>query len=269
MISELMSLDGRVAVVTGAAGLLGQKHCEALAEAGATVYACDLSSKAATSVANGLGPHHVGVALDVTDDESVLDLRSRLMDEHGGVDILVNNAAMNDMVEHHGPGSESSKFENYPVGLFRQVMDVNVTGVFLMSQIIGSIMADAGKGSIINIASTYGVVAPDQRLYLSPSGEQTFFKSVAYPTSKGAVIMMTKFIATYWGHRGIRANCLSPGGVENGQNEHFIKKYSDRTPLGRMAGSADYKGSLVFLASDASRYMTGQNLIVDGGWTSW
>lgn len=269
MMNDLMRLDGRVAVVTGAAGLLGRRHCEALAEAGATVYACDLSAKAAQAVAEDLGPQHVGLALDVTNDETIMELRSRLMDDHGGVDVLVNNAAMNDMVESPLSTLDASRFENYPVKMFRRVMDVNVTGVFMMSQIIGSMMADVGKGSIINIASTYGVVAPDQRLYRSPTGEQTFFKSAAYPTSKGAVIMLTKFLATYWGCCGVRANCLSPGGVENGQSDHFVRTYSDRTPLGRMANPGDYKGSLVFLASDASLYLTGQNLIVDGGWTAW
>ncbi|MBK6290505.1 MAG: SDR family oxidoreductase [Ignavibacteria bacterium] len=269
MSKDLMRLDGRVAVVTGAAGLLGRRHCEALADAGATVFACDLSAKAAQEVAQNLGTQHVGMALDVTNDETIMELRSRLLDEHGGVDVLVNNAAMNDMVESPLSSVESSRFENYPVKLFRRVMDVNVTGVFLMSQIIGSIMAESGKGSIINIASTYGVVAPDQSIYRSTSGEQTFYKSAAYPTSKGAVIMLTKFLATYWGHRGVRANCLSPGGVENGQSEQFIEQYSRRTPLGRMATSTDYQAALVFLASDASRYMTGQNLIVDGGWTAW
>jgi NAD(P)-dependent dehydrogenase (short-subunit alcohol dehydrogenase family) len=191
------------------------------------------------------------------------------MNEHGRIDILVNNAAMNDAVESPISSAEQSAFEQYPVQLFRRVMEVNVTGTFLMCQIIGSIMAQQGQGSIINIGSTYGVVAPDQRLYQDSNGAQLMYKSSAYPASKGAVVMLTKFLATYWGTAGVRANVLSPGGVQNGQSELFQQKYAQRTPMGRMAHPSDYEGALVFLASDASAYMTGQNLIVDGGWTAW
>jgi NAD(P)-dependent dehydrogenase (short-subunit alcohol dehydrogenase family) len=266
---DVFSLHDRVAVVTGAAGLLGRQHCAALAAAGATVVACDLDGHAARDVAQELGAHHMGVALDVTDAEGIVDLREMVLRGHGHLDILVNNAAMNDMVEAPLSGGAPSAFESYPLTLFRKVLDVNVTGVFLTSQIIGTHMAETGRGSIINIASTYGVVAPDQRLYKRPDGTQSFYKSAAYPASKGAVVMLTKFLATYWAGSGVRANTLSPGGVANNQNEHFQKLYAERTPLGRMADPTDYRGALVFLASDASAYMTGHNLLVDGGWTAW
>lgn len=266
---DVFSLHDRVAVVTGAAGLLGRQHCAALASAGATVVACDVDAHSARDVAQELGPHHLGVALDVTDAEGLVDLRDAILREYGRIDILVNNAAMNDMVEAPLSGVTPSAFESYPLTLFRKVLDVNVTGVFLTSQIIGTHMAETGRGSIINIASTYGVVAPDQRLYRKPDGTQSFYKSAAYPASKGAVVMLTKFLATYWAGSGVRANTLSPGGVANNQNEHFQKLYAERTPLGRMADPSDYRGALVFLASDASAYMTGHNLLVDGGWTAW
>jgi NAD(P)-dependent dehydrogenase (short-subunit alcohol dehydrogenase family) len=160
-------------------------------------------------------------------------------------------------------------FENYSLEQFRRVMDVNVSSLFHTSQVLGELMATAGKGSIINIGSTYGVSAPNQDLYRDAQGVQRFYKGVAYPVSKSAVIMMTRFIATYWGPRGVRVNCISPGGVQNGQEEWFVQQYSSRTPLGRMAMPDDFAGALLFLASDASRYVTGQNLQVDGGWTTW
>jgi NAD(P)-dependent dehydrogenase (short-subunit alcohol dehydrogenase family) len=214
-----------------------------------------------------LGEGHMGIGLDVSNDLSVMEAKEAIIERYGKIDVLVNNAAINDMFENPTVALELSKFENYPLNLWKKSIDVNVTGVFLCSQIFGSVMAEAGSGSIINIASTYAITAPDQKLYQNEKHEQIFYKSAAYPTTKGAVLSFTKFLAAYWGNKGIRVNALSPGGVQNGQDDFFIKNYSSRTVLGRMAKKTDYKGAIVFLASDASEYMTGANLVVDGGWT--
>ncbi|UCH64593.1 MAG: SDR family oxidoreductase [Ignavibacterium sp.] len=265
---EIFSLDNKVALVTGALGLIGRHHCEALAEAGANVVVCDLDSVKCIDFAKTLPQKSIGVAADITKKKSVKELLDKVTKEFGQIDVLVNNAAINDMFENPQAAAEQSKFENYPLELWQKSLDVNVTGMFLCSQIIGSTMAEAGSGSIINVASTYGIVAPDQSLYQKPDGTQSFYKSAAYPVTKGAVISFTRFLAAYWGEKGVRVNTLSPGGVENNQDEYFIENYKRKTPLGRMAQPNEYKGALIFLASDASSYMTGANLVVDGGWTA-
>jgi NAD(P)-dependent dehydrogenase (short-subunit alcohol dehydrogenase family) len=269
---ERFSLEGKVAVVTGALGLLGKQHCYALAEAGASVVVCDIDDNRSRKFADKLPKKSIGIGADITSMDSVKAIHYNTMREFGRIDILVNNAAINDMVEKSTGDMNSEKasmFENYPLDLFRRVMDVNVTGMFICTQILGREMLKQKKGSIINIASTYGVVGPDQSIYKRPDGSQPFFKSPAYPTAKGAVVNFTRFLAAYWGPEGIRVNSLSPGGVENNQEPYFIKNYSRRTPLGRMARPSDYKGAILFLASNASGYMTGANLVVDGGWTAW
>jgi NAD(P)-dependent dehydrogenase (short-subunit alcohol dehydrogenase family) len=215
-----------------------------------------------------LGENHLGLSVDVTNKSSLAEARDKIISRFNQIDILVNNAAINDMFENPAMASHQSMFENYPLELFEKSLQVNVTGVFLCSQIFGSAMALRGSGSIINIASTYGVVGPDQNIYKDKNGNQTFYKSPSYPTTKGAVINFTRYLAAYWGNKGVRVNTLSPGGVENNQEEFFIDNYANKTLLGRMATANDYKGAIVFLASDASAYMTGANLIVDGGWTS-
>jgi NAD(P)-dependent dehydrogenase (short-subunit alcohol dehydrogenase family) len=262
------SLKGKVAIVTGALGLLGRQHCQALAKAGANVVVCDLDEKDCWHFASNLDPHSIGTRIDVTQPASIQLLLDLVLMEYGRIDVLVNNAAINDKVETPAL-AEKSRFENYPLDMWQKMIDVNVTGVFLCAQVIGSQMAKQKSGSIINVASTYGLVAPDQSLYRAPDGSQSFFKSPAYPTTKGAVIAFTRYLAAYWGCKGVRVNTLSPGGVQNNQDEYFITNYSARTPLGRMAQPNDYMGALVFLASDASAYMTGANLVIDGGWTTW
>jgi len=259
------SLEGKVAVVTGGLGLLGREHCHALSEAGAKVIVADLDEHICREFADTLPSVSRGISLDVTDADSIKKLLQRVTEEFGRVDILVNNAGINDMFENPALAPEQSKFENYPLHMWKKMMDVNVTGVFLCSQVIGGQMAGLGSGSIINIASIYGVVAPDQSIYCKPSGEQQFYKSPAYPAGKGAVLSLTRFLASYWGRSGVRVNALSPGGVENSQAGHFIENYSRKTPLCRMARSSDYRGAIVFLASEASGYMTGANMIIDGG----
>jgi NAD(P)-dependent dehydrogenase (short-subunit alcohol dehydrogenase family) len=266
--TNIFSLKNKTAIVTGALGLIGKKHCEALAQAGANVVVADMNEAEAETFAKKLGENHTGLKIDVTNESSLKSAREKILARYRTIDVLVNNAAINDMFENPGLAKELSAFENYPLDAFKKSLDVNVTGVFLASQVFGTVMAEQGSGSIINIASTYGIVGPDQSIYRDECGQQTFFKSAVYPVTKGAVINFTRFLAAYWGNKGVRVNTLSPGGVENNQNEFFIQNYSAKTLLGRMAKSSDYQGALVFLASEASAYMTGANLVIDGGWTA-
>lgn len=265
---DLFSLQGKTAIVTGALGLIGRKHCEALAAAGANVIVTDIDGEKADEFAALLQGNNLGLMVDVTSKRSLQNALASITAKYSSIDVLVNNAAINDMFENPAMAKELSAFENYPLEAFQRSLGVNVTGMFLCSQVFGSYMAERCGGSIINIASTYGMVGPDQNIYRNECGEQTFYKSAAYPVTKGAVINFTRFLAAYWGNRKVRVNTLSPGGVENGQNEFFIQNYSAKTLLGRMASASDYQGALIFLASEASAYMTGANLVVDGGWTA-
>ncbi len=267
---KLFDLEGRVAIVTGATGLIGTNHCKALAEAGATIIIADLDIARCETVKKSLknSEKHDTISFDITDEEEVKIACKSIIEKFHHIDILVNNAAINDMFENPALAGEQSMFENYPVKMFRASLEANITGTFLCCQVFGAEMAKAGKGSIINIASTYGMVGPDQSIYKDKEGKQLFYKSAAYPATKGAVINFTRFFAAYWGHKGVRVNTLSPGGVENAQDDFFVQNYSAKTPLHRMAKPTDYQGAIVFLASDASDYMTGANLVVDGGWTA-
>lgn len=273
METELFSLTGRVVAVTGAAGLLGRQHARALAAAGASLALGDLDGEGAARLADEVSRAHgvraFGGLLDVTDPESVEAFRDEVLAWFGRLDVLVNNAALNDRVEGRSPGAESAPFDAFPLEAWRHALDVNVTGVFLCCKTLGPLLAGESPGSVVNVASTYGLVGPDQRLYVRPDGTRALWKSPAYAATKGAVLALTRHLAALWGERGVRVNALVPGGVENGQEPWFVEAYADRTPLKRMASPEEYRGALVFLASDASRYMTGAALVVDGGYTAW
>ncbi len=271
---ELFSLEGRVAAVTGGAGLLGREFCRTLAEAGAQVVIADLDETAAGALADDLvqqGHAALAVGVDVTSPTAVRGMVAAALGRFGRLDILVNSAALDPKFDpqHLGSGSQhTNAFEDYPLELWEQALSVNLTGMFLCCQAAVRPMLDQGKGVIINICSTYGLVGPDQRIYERP-GEETRYKPVYYSVTKAGVLGLTRYLATYYAGKEIRVNALTPGGVFNQHDEVFLKAYSARTVLGRMAWKYEMNGALLFLASDASSYMTGSNLVVDGGWTAW
>ena len=271
-IFDKFKLDGKTAVVTGGAGLLGKEFCRTLAEAGANVIIADMNYEAANEVAvklNESGYSAKAVQVDVTSKESTINMADTAIKAYGGLNILVCSAAMDPKfdAEHVGEHNNNS-FEAYPLDAWKQALDVNLTGMFLSCQAVVKPMLAQGSGSIITICSTYGLVGPDQRIYQKP-GKPEQFKPVFYTVTKAGVLGLTKYLSTYYAGKPIRVNTLTPGGVYNSHDEVFLNNYSSRTVIGRMAHKDEMNGALLFLASDASSYMTGSNLVVDGGWTAW
>ena len=268
MIDSSFNLSGKVSVVTGGCGLLGAQYCNCLSEAGAHVIIADLEQKKCLHLENEIrekGFAATGMAVDLSDETSVKSWAEKIKNDFSGVDIIVNNAAIKT------PGF-FTPLEEYKLEDWNGVLAVNITAMFLIVRELGPAMLVNGKGSIINISSIYGVVAPDQRLYEGSGFTDTgnpFNTPLVYSVTKGAVIAFTRYLAAYWGPRGIRVNTLTPGGVFSGQNDTFTQKYSSKVPLGRMAEKEELLGALLFLASDASSYVNGQNIIVDGGLTIW
>ena len=273
-VKSQFDLTGRVAVITGGAGLLGVKHAEAIAEMGGIPILADVDARraaqAAVAIAAQYGVPAVGCKLDITKTSSVRTLCDLLLSRHGRIDILINNAARNPKVE--GGGRKVwSRLENYPIPQWEQDLAVGLTGALICSQIIGAEMARARRGVILNVASDLGVIAPDQRIYRRSGvpAKQQMVKPVSYSVVKHGLIGLTKYLATYWAEEGVRANAISPGGVFNEQDRDFVKRLATLIPLGRMAQPDEYKAAVVFLVSDASSYMTGANLIMDGGRSVW
>ena len=267
------SLDGRVAIITGGAGLLGVRHGEAIASAGGVAVLADLrgadAEARAAEIAGAAGGTAVGMACDVTRPDSVEALLQSVTSRFGRVDILVNNAANNPKVE--APGQAFSRLENFPLDQWQADLAVGLTGPFLCAKIVGGALARQRRGVIVNISSEYGVIAPDQRLYLQPGlpSEQQPAKPVSYTVVKAGLHGLTIYLATYWAEAGVRVNTITLGGVESGQPADFLARAAQRIPMGRMARPHDFQGALVYLCSDAAAFVTGANLVVDGGKTIW
>ncbi len=272
-ILDKFRLDGQVAVVTGGAGLLGKEFCRTLAEAGARVVMADFNETAAIDAANQLKRDDLSVlplGVDVTRPESVNNMVGLTLEKFGRLDILVCSAALDPKFDSSHLGEQGANaFETYPLTAWKEALDVNLTGMFLCAQAAVQPMLAQEHGVIINICSTYGLVGPDQRIYRRPGESRQAFKPVFYSVTKAGVLGLTRYLATYYAGRNIRANCLTPGGVFNQHDDVFVQNYSARTVLGRMAKKDEMSGALLYLASDASSYMTGSNLVVDGGWTAW
>lgn len=272
MVRDLFSVKDRIVVVTGGLGQLGRQYSLALADRGAKVAIFDVQIDERT-VAERFGPRReeenlMFLPVDVTSRRSI-EAGLRQVEARWGVPHgLINNAALDS--PPNAPAEENGPFESYPEASWDKVMEVNAKGVFLCCQVIGGAMASAERGSIINICSTYGIVSPDQRIYeYRRTGGETFFKPVAYSVSKSSLLNLTRYLATYWSGRNVRVNTLTLAGVFNHQDERFLASYCPRVPLGRMAREDEYNGAIIFLLSDASSYMTGSNMVLDGGWTAW
>ena len=271
-IFDKFRLDGRAAIVTGGVGLLGKEFCKTLAQAGAKVVIADLNEKGAESLAMEIsqtGRDALGVGVDVTDPESVQSMVQRTLERFGRLDILVCSAALDPKFDAESQSHQNNNaFEHYPLSAWKQALDVNLTGMFLCCQAAVQPMVLQNYGVIINICSTYGIVAPDQRLYERP-GQPPQYKPVYYPVTKSGVLGLTRYLAAYYAGKNIRVNALTPHGIFNHHDEIFLQNFRARSVLGRMAEKDEMNGALLFLASDASSYMTGSNLVVDGGWTVW
>jgi NAD(P)-dependent dehydrogenase (short-subunit alcohol dehydrogenase family) len=261
-------LTGRRALITGAGGLLGPEHGAALLECGAAVVLTDVTAELAERAADKLRGEFPdatveAMALDVTAPNSVADAA----DQAGRIDILVNNAAIDPKVGGAETGKELTRLEAFPLSSWELEIAVGLTGAFLCAQTFGAAMAARGEGAILNVASDLSVIAPDQRLYRQPGlpEDQQPVKPVTYSVIKTGLIGLTRYLAGYWADKGVRCNAISPGGVRTQQPEEFVQRLSALIPMGRMAARDEYRAAVQFLCSDASRYVTGQNLVVDGG----
>jgi NAD(P)-dependent dehydrogenase (short-subunit alcohol dehydrogenase family) len=272
--NNLFDLNGRVAIITGGTGLLGQQHAEAIVRAGGIPVLADIRVSSLDPLSQDwkarFGEKACAIQTDITDPKSVKNLLKQVLDKFGRIDILINNAANNPKMENKAD-VEFSRLEYFPLEQWDADLNVGLKGAFLCSQVIGSEMARRKQGVIVNVASDLAVIAPDQRLYRKPglSEDQQPVKPVTYSVVKTGLVGLTRYLATYWADRGIRVNAISPGGVYNNQPDDFVERLTNLIPLGRMANANEYQAAILFLCSDASSYMTGANLVIDGGRSCW
>ena len=272
---ELFSLQDKVIVITGATGLLGRKHAEAVSCYGGTPILLDLSQKSVDDFANELNEKYkvsaVGFSIDITNEKIIENNVKQLIRQFGKIDGLVNNAANNPKVED-SKEVNFSRLENFPLGIWNDDIAVGLTGAFLCAKHYGfAISKNPNGGSIVNISSDLGLIAPDQRLYVKNgiNDDKQNVKPITYSVVKAGLIGLTRYLATYWVDKNVRCNALCPGGVENGQPDDFLKEVSKRIPMGRMANSDEYQGTLLWMLSDASSYLNGAIIPIDGGRTAW
>jgi len=273
MAFEKFNLEKKTALITGAAGLLGAEHAQALLEAGATVVLTDIGNAGLLSINTRLSKlfdekRIILKTMDVTNPADILAVQSDLLSDGIDVDILINNAAIDPKVDSHKGLVESSRLENFSVDQWDLQVSVGLTGAFLCSKVFGSHMASNGRGGVIlNISSDLSVISPDQRLYRKngiPEGQQPV-KPVTYSVIKAGLVGLTLYLSTYWADKNVRCNALSPGGIFNNQPDYFVNRLEPLIPLGRMANVDEYRETVQYLCSDASKYMNGQNIVVDGG----
>jgi NAD(P)-dependent dehydrogenase (short-subunit alcohol dehydrogenase family) len=266
--NQFFDVSGEIVVITGASGQLGGEYARAFLRQGARVVGLDLRiSPGSVELQTRYPDHYLFIESDVVSKTSLQNALSIAQSRFGVPTVLINNAAIDSPPS--APPEENGPFEDYPEKSWDKVIEVNLKGVYLCCQVFGSAMAKAGKGSIINVASIYGVVAPDQSLYeYRRKRGEVFYKPVAYSASKSGILNLTRYLAVYWAKKGVRVNSLTIAGVFNNQEQAFLDVYCARIPVGRMADLGEYNGSVIFLASDASGYMTGANLVIDGGWTA-
>lgn len=270
-------INNKICIVTGGGGLIGKKHAEAIVEGGGIPVLLDIANIGMERVKNEIQNEYGQDAVietfvtDITKREDLEFVRDELISKYGHIDVLINNAANNPKVEDKSKNLAFNSFSAFPVELWNQDLAVGLTGAMLCAQVFGEVMEKQGNGVVLNISSDYGLISPDQRIYRKegiPEEEQTI-KPVSYSVVKHGIIGLTKYLATYWAKKGVRVNTLCPASLENGQDEDFVKKISNLIPMGRMSNPDEYVCTILYMISDASSYMTGATVVLDGGRTSW